>query len=84
MPACGAGQSERQRHRTLIDVIQDLEQENAAEVASSGVSPASDRPVPLDLSCSISGSLAPQQGEGHTITIRKRKVYGFRRHKGSL
>ncbi|DBA95987.1 TPA: hypothetical protein ACH3X1_001498 [Trebouxia sp. C0004] len=46
--------SERRRHRSLIDVIQDLEQENAAEIASSGVSPASDRPVPLDLSGAIS------------------------------
>ncbi len=50
---CTVG-SERRRHRSLIDVIQDLEQENAAEIASSGVSPASDRPVPLDLSGAIS------------------------------
>ena len=64
-----SGRSEQgQRHRSLIDVIQDLEQENAAEVASSGVSPASDRPVPLDLSGAISDPLpatAKQQQQQH-------------------
>ena len=64
-----AGRSEQaRRHRSLIDVIQDLEQENAAEVASSGVSPASDRPVPLDLSGAISDPLpatAKQQHQQH-------------------
>ena len=57
-PTLCAGGSERStRHRSLIDVIHDLEQEHAAEVASSGVSPASDRPVPLDLSGAISDPL---------------------------
>ena len=55
---CIPGRSEQgRRHRSLIDVIQDLEQENAAEVASSGVSPASDRPVPLDLTGATSDPL---------------------------
>lgn len=56
----GSGGSEQnRRHRSLIDVIQDLEQEHAAEVASSGVSPASDRPVPLDLSGAVSNPRPP-------------------------
>ena len=61
-----AGRSEQaRRHRSLIDVIQDLEQENAAEVASSGVSPASDRPVPLDLSGAISDPLSAAAKQQH-------------------
>ena len=62
--AMRSGRSEQgRRHRSLIDVIQDLEQENAAEVASSGVSPASDRPVPLDLSGAISDPLPDAEAQ---------------------
>ena len=61
-----SGRSEQgRRHRSLIDVIQDLEQENAAEVASSGVSPASDRPVPLDLSGASQDPLPAAEEEQH-------------------
>lgn len=49
-----AGGKSGRQHRTLIDVIQDLEQENAEEEVSTGLSPANERPVPLDLSCAIS------------------------------
>ena len=49
------------RHRTLIDVIQDLEQENAEEEGSTGLSPANERPVPLDLSCAISDPVPMQE-----------------------
>lgn len=49
-----AGGKSARRHRTLVDVIQDLEQENAEEAASTGMSPASERPVPLDLTCAVS------------------------------
>ena len=35
-------------------MIQDLEQENAEEEVSTGLSPANERPVPLDLSCAVS------------------------------
>ena len=61
-----SGRSEQgRRHRSLIDVIQDLEQENAAEVASSGVSPASDRPVPLDLSGASQDPLPAAEEQQH-------------------
>ena len=77
--------SERRRHRSLIDVIQDLEQEHAAEVASSGVSPASDRPVPLDLSGAISDpvdipSTSGQHGQGQPLEQPPVQPHGLPHH----
>ena len=73
---CAGRSEQRRRHRSLIDVIQDLEQENAAEVASSGVSPSSDRPVPLDLSGAISDHLPDD--EEHR---RQQQVSGLVSHR---
>ena len=73
-----AGHSDqRRRHRSLIDVIQDLEQENAAEVASSGVSPASERPVPLDLTGAISDPLPEDEEQQH----EQQQASGLRPHQ---
>ena len=81
-----AGRSEQaRRHRSLIDVIQDLEQENAAEVASSGVSPASDRPVPLDLSGAISDPLPAtakqQQHQQHQQQQHQQQQHQQQQHQ---
>ena len=77
--------SERRRHRSLIDVIQDLEQEHAAEVASSGVSPASDRPVPLDLSGAISDPVdipgtSGQHAQGQSLEQPPVQPHGLPHH----